>query len=239
MFVIYFMFFFVSWDLFFPRRLAKQFSVNCATIRIRTVLIVAFNHGKGKARIFGSDSPGKVAQWLARSVRESWGELWLVIRLLSVRADVSSSVIEAFFLVLHSPPTCQHAGALPANTRTSPTPRRRTVTSKYSSVTVLAGLVVKACPRNSYRLDQKSVNSLAKCASKYVRYVLIAYWSYENCSRWDLSCSVPNSQRSHTVLQVYWQVYVLTFALIRDNSLGKLTFRPLYIAWTIEWSIVN
>jgi hypothetical protein len=55
------------------------------------------------ARVFRSDSPGKAAQWLARSIRESWGVLWLVIRLLSVRADVSSSVIKAFFLVL-SPP---------------------------------------------------------------------------------------------------------------------------------------
>jgi hypothetical protein len=33
--------------------------------------------------------------------------------------------------------TCQHARALPATTRTSPTPRRRTVTSKYSSFTRL------------------------------------------------------------------------------------------------------
>jgi hypothetical protein len=59
---------------------------------------------RGTARVFRSDSPGKVAQWLARSIHESWGLLWLVIRLLSVRADVSSSVIKAFFLVLHSPP---------------------------------------------------------------------------------------------------------------------------------------
>jgi hypothetical protein len=51
------------------------------------------------ARVFRSDSPGKVAQCLARSIREIWGVLWLVIRLLSVRADVSSSVIKAFFLV--------------------------------------------------------------------------------------------------------------------------------------------
>jgi hypothetical protein len=42
------------------------------------------------AWVLGSDSPGKVAQWLARSIRESCGGLWLVIRLLSVRADVSS-----------------------------------------------------------------------------------------------------------------------------------------------------
>jgi hypothetical protein len=56
------------------------------------------------ARVFKSDSPGKAAQWLARSIRESWGVLWLVIWLLSVWADVSSSVIKAFFLVLHSPP---------------------------------------------------------------------------------------------------------------------------------------
>jgi hypothetical protein len=56
------------------------------------------------AQVFRRDSPGKAAQWLARSIRESWGVLWLVIRLLSVRADISSSVIKAFFLVLHSPP---------------------------------------------------------------------------------------------------------------------------------------
>jgi hypothetical protein len=37
--------------------------------------------------------------------------------------------------------TCQHAGALPATTRTSPTPRQRTVTSKYSSFT--SGDVIK------------------------------------------------------------------------------------------------
>jgi hypothetical protein len=54
------------------------------------------------ARVFRSDSPGKVAQWLARSIRESWGVLWLVIRLLSVQADVPSSVIKSFFLLLHS-----------------------------------------------------------------------------------------------------------------------------------------
>jgi hypothetical protein len=86
------------------------------------------------ARVFRSDSPGKAAQWLARSVHESWGVLWLVIRLLSVRADVSSSVIKAweclYCIPLH---TCQRAGTLPVTTRTSPTPRRRTVTSKYSS----------------------------------------------------------------------------------------------------------
>jgi hypothetical protein len=80
-------------------------------------------------------SPGKAAQWLARSIRESRGVLWLVIRLLSVRADVSSSVIKAwehlYCIPLH---TCQHAGALPATTCTS-TPCRRTVTSKYSSFT--------------------------------------------------------------------------------------------------------
>jgi hypothetical protein len=56
------------------------------------------------AQVFTSDIPGKAAQWLARSIRESWGVLWLVIRLLSVRADVSSSAIKAFFLVVHSPP---------------------------------------------------------------------------------------------------------------------------------------
>jgi hypothetical protein len=52
-----------------------------------------------------------------------------------VRADVSSSVrsilpcTERLYCIpLH---TCQHAGALPANTNTSPTPRRRTVSTKY------------------------------------------------------------------------------------------------------------
>jgi hypothetical protein len=49
------------------------------------------------SQVFRSDSPGKAVQWLARSIRESWGVLWLVIRLLSVRSDVSSSVIKAFF----------------------------------------------------------------------------------------------------------------------------------------------
>jgi hypothetical protein len=88
-------------------------------------------------RVFRNYSPGKIAQWLARSIHESWGVLWLVIRLLSVQAYVSSSVIKAFFLVLHSPPHLSHAGALPATTYTSPTPRRRTVTSKYSSFTWL------------------------------------------------------------------------------------------------------
>jgi hypothetical protein len=45
------------------------------------------------ARVFRRDNPEKTAQWLARSIRESLGVLWLVIRLLSVRADVSSSVL--------------------------------------------------------------------------------------------------------------------------------------------------
>jgi hypothetical protein len=44
------------------------------------------------ARVFSRDSPGKVAQWTGRPIRESWGVLWLVIRSLSVRTDVSSSV---------------------------------------------------------------------------------------------------------------------------------------------------
>jgi hypothetical protein len=51
------------------------------------------------ARVFRSDSPGEAAQWLAKSIRERWGVLWLVIRLFSVRADVSISVIKVFFLV--------------------------------------------------------------------------------------------------------------------------------------------
>jgi hypothetical protein len=56
------------------------------------------------ARVFRSDSQRQTAQWLAMSIRESWRVLWLVIRLLSVRADVWNSVIKTFFLVLHSPP---------------------------------------------------------------------------------------------------------------------------------------
>jgi hypothetical protein len=44
------------------------------------------------ARVFSCDSPEKAAQWMGRSIRESWGVLWLVIRLFSVQADVSSSV---------------------------------------------------------------------------------------------------------------------------------------------------
>jgi hypothetical protein len=51
------------------------------------------------ARVFRRDSPGKAVQWSDRSIRESWGVLWLVIRLPSERADVSSSVIKAVFLV--------------------------------------------------------------------------------------------------------------------------------------------
>jgi hypothetical protein len=87
-------------------------------------------------RILRSDSSRKAAQWLATSILESWGVLWLVIHLLSVRAHVSSSVIKAWerlcCIPLHA---CQHTGALPATTHTSPTPRRRTVKSKYSSFT--------------------------------------------------------------------------------------------------------
>jgi hypothetical protein len=90
------------------------------------------SYRNGIAPVFISDSPGKTAQWLARSIRESWGVLWLVIRFLSVRADVSSSVIKAFFLVLHSPPLLSACWSSPL---LSPTPRRRTVTSKYSSFT--------------------------------------------------------------------------------------------------------
>jgi hypothetical protein len=57
------------------------------------------------ARVFRRDSPGKAAQRLARSIRESWGVLWLVIRLLSERADVPTSVIKALRTpVLHSSP---------------------------------------------------------------------------------------------------------------------------------------
>jgi hypothetical protein len=89
----------------------------------------------GTARVFSRDSPWKVAQWTGRPIRESWGVLWLVIRLLSVRADVSSSVrsilpcTERLYCIpLH---TCQHAGALPATTNTSPAPRRRTARTKY------------------------------------------------------------------------------------------------------------
>jgi hypothetical protein len=84
------------------------------------------------ARVFRSDSPGKSAQWLARSIRESWGVLWLVIRLLSLRADVSSSLTKALRMpVLHSPPHLSACWSSPRHYRTSLTPRRRTVTSKY------------------------------------------------------------------------------------------------------------
>jgi hypothetical protein len=38
---------------------------------------------KFSSRVFRSDSPREAAQWLSRSSRESWGLLWLVIRLLS------------------------------------------------------------------------------------------------------------------------------------------------------------
>jgi hypothetical protein len=46
--------------------------------------------GGDTAPVFRCDSRGKAAQLLARSIRES---------LFSVRADVSSTVIKAFFLV--------------------------------------------------------------------------------------------------------------------------------------------
>jgi hypothetical protein len=84
--------------------------------------------------VLRADSPGKAAQWFAESIPESWGVLWLVIHLLWVWVDVSSSVIKAwerlYCIPLH---TSQHAGALPATTNTSPTSRRRIVSSKYSS----------------------------------------------------------------------------------------------------------
>jgi hypothetical protein len=93
------------------------------------------------ARVFSRDSPVKVAQWTGSPIRESWGVLWLVIRLLSVRADVSSSVgsIPLCTERLYCIPlyTCQHAGALPSTTNTSPTPRRRTVRTKYYYCTVV------------------------------------------------------------------------------------------------------
>jgi hypothetical protein len=73
------------------------------------------------ARVCRSGNPGNVAQWLSRSIRESWGVLWLIIRWERL-----------YCIPLH---TCQHAGALTATTRTSPTPRQRTVTSKYSTCT--------------------------------------------------------------------------------------------------------
>jgi hypothetical protein len=94
----------------------------------------SFLNSSGTARIFSRDSPWKFGLWTGRPIRESWGVLWLVIRLLSVRADVSSSVrsilpcIKRLYCIpLH---TCQHAGALPATTNTSTT-RRRTVRTKY------------------------------------------------------------------------------------------------------------
>jgi hypothetical protein len=96
------------------------------------------------ARVFSRNSPWKVAQWTGRPIRESWGVLWLVIHLLSVRADVSSSVRNIlpctqrlYCIPLH---TCQHAGALPATTNTSPTPRCRTVRTKYYYCTLLGPL---------------------------------------------------------------------------------------------------
>jgi hypothetical protein len=39
-----------------------------------------------------ADSPGKAAQWFGESIPESWGVLWLVIRLLSMRAEISPSL---------------------------------------------------------------------------------------------------------------------------------------------------
>jgi hypothetical protein len=99
------------------------------------------NCKQGTARVFSRDSPWKVAQWTGRPIRASWGVLWLVIRLLSVRADVSSSVrsilpcTECLYCIpLH---TCQHAGTVPATTNTFPTPRRRTVRTKYYYCTSL------------------------------------------------------------------------------------------------------
>jgi hypothetical protein len=100
-----------------------------------------WNFRKCTARVFSRDSPGKVAQWTGRPIRESWRVLWLVIRLLSVWADVSSSVrsilpcTERLYCIpLH---TCQHAGALPATTNTSRTPCRRTVRTKYHYCSIL------------------------------------------------------------------------------------------------------
>jgi hypothetical protein len=48
--------------------------------------------------VLRADSPEKAAQWFAESIPESRGVLWLVIRFLSGPADISSSVITAFFL---------------------------------------------------------------------------------------------------------------------------------------------
>jgi hypothetical protein len=37
---------------------------------------------------------------------------------------------------------------------------------------------------------------------KYFRHFFITCWIYEDCSKWDSPCSVHNSQRSDTVLQI-------------------------------------
>jgi hypothetical protein len=112
----------------------------CIVSGLRPFIFTHEAHVLSTARVFRRDSLGKAAQWLARSIRESWGVLWLVICLLSERADVSNSVIKAwerlYCIPLH---TCQHAGALPTTSSTSPTPRRRTVTSKYSSYAFVSG----------------------------------------------------------------------------------------------------
>jgi hypothetical protein len=45
-----------------------------------------------KVVVFRRDSPGKVAQWIGRSIRECLGVFGLVIRLLSVRVDACKCI---------------------------------------------------------------------------------------------------------------------------------------------------
>jgi hypothetical protein len=127
-------------------------------------------------RVFRRDSPGKAAQWLARSIRESWGVLWLVIRLLSERPDVSSSVIKALRTpVLHSPP---HLSALPTTTLTSPIPLRRTVTSKYISYTAFIHTAVLSIIINCKTELVGSINESSVCSGNvYVDIALISRWT--------------------------------------------------------------
>jgi hypothetical protein len=80
--------------------------------------------------------------------------------------------------------TCQHAGALPTTTRTSPTPRRRTVAYKDSSFTLWRYLV-SAPLRNSLRkeeaqvrqpLDMMQMFTAAKFGQLCIHVPLDAHW---------------------------------------------------------------
>jgi hypothetical protein len=68
----------------------KESEINISKFILEVNSTLSHREPVSTARVFRSDSRGKAAQWLATSIRESWGVLWLVIRLLSVRADVSS-----------------------------------------------------------------------------------------------------------------------------------------------------